>query len=55
MEDINNIIDRVLHYSEGLCDTYQYWMYRRAELMDMIKQMGSQRMVFFTFSTADMY
>ena len=55
METNNNIIDRVLHYGKGLHGTCQYWMHRRAELIDMIKQLGSQGMVFFTFSAADMH
>ena len=37
----NNIIDRVLHYGKGLHDIRQYWMHRRAELIDMIKQVES--------------
>ena len=55
IETNNNIIDRVLHYGEGLCGTRQYWMHCRAELMDMIKQVGSQGMVFFTFSAVDLH
>ena len=55
MENDNHIVDKVLHYGEGLRGTRQYWMCRRSELLDLIKQIGSQGMVFFTFSAADMH
>src|SRR2546421_4217384 len=55
MQNNNHIADKVLRYGEGLRSTRQYWMRRRAELLDLIKQIGSQGMVFFTFSAADMH
>src|SRR6266540_4837292 len=55
MQNDNHIADKVLQYGEGLRGIRQYWMRRRAELLDLIKQIGSQEMVFFTFSAADMY
>jgi len=45
----------VLYYNEGLHDTRQYWMHCRAELMDMIKQVRFQEMVFFIFSAANLH
>ncbi|CAB4412465.1 unnamed protein product [Rhizophagus irregularis] len=53
MESDAHITDKVLRYGEGLRGTCQYWLRRRAELLDMIKQMGSKGMIFFTFSAAD--
>ena len=41
MESDAHITDRVLRYGEGLHETCQYWMRCRAELSDMIKQIGS--------------
>ncbi|PKB95056.1 hypothetical protein RhiirA5_437452 [Rhizophagus irregularis] len=41
VETNNNIIDRMLHYGDGLRGTRQYWIHCRAELIDMLKQLGS--------------
>ena len=41
MQNDNHIADKVLQYGEGLRDTRQYWMCRKAELLDLIKQIGS--------------
>ncbi len=35
--------------------TRQFWIKRRGELIDMIKQIDSQGMVFFTFNAADLH
>ena len=55
MQDDTHIADKVLRYGEGLRGTIQYWMRRRDELLDLIKQIRSQGMIFFTFSAADMH
>jgi ATP-dependent DNA helicase PIF1 len=55
MKNDNNMVNRVIRYGEGLHGTRQYWMRRRAELKDMIKQLGHQGMIFFTFSAADLH
>lgn len=53
MESDAHITDKVLRYGEGLRGTCQYLLRHRAELLDMIKQIGSKGMLFFTFSAAD--
>jgi hypothetical protein len=55
MQNNDHMVDKVLHYGEGLWGTRQYWMRHRAELFDLIKQIGSPGMVFFTLSAADMH
>ncbi|RGB30961.1 hypothetical protein C1646_764669 [Rhizophagus diaphanus] len=55
MESDAHITDKVLRYGEELHGTCQYWLCHRAELLDMIKQMRSKGMIFFTFSAADTY
>jgi hypothetical protein len=50
-----NLADRIMRYGEGLRGTRQFWMARRQELMDMIKQIGHQGLIFFTFSAADLH
>ena len=47
--------DRIMRYGEGLRGSRQYWMARRNELSDLIKQIGHQGLVFFTFSAADFH
>lgn len=49
------LADRIMRYGEGLRGTRQFWMARRCELSDMIKQIGHQGMIFFTFSAADLH
>src|ERR1051325_4421228 len=51
----NNLLDQVTRFGEGLRGTRQFWIRRRVELTDMIKQLGSQGMIFFTFSAADLH
>jgi ATP-dependent DNA helicase PIF1 len=50
-----NLADRIMRYGEGLRGTRQFWMARRQELSDMIKQIGHQGLIFFTFSAADLH
>ncbi|CAG8816966.1 1521_t:CDS:2, partial [Cetraspora pellucida] len=50
-----HIADRIMRYGEGLRESRQFWMARRRELSDMIKQIGSRGLVFFTFSAADLH
>src|ERR1044072_9350370 len=42
--------DRVMHFGEDLCDTRQFWKRHSSELSDMMKQLGAQGMIFFTFT-----
>ena len=44
-----------MRFGEGLRGSRQFWNARRWELSDMIKQIGSQGLVFFTFSSADLH
>ena len=44
-----------MRYGEGLRGSRQFWMARRYELKDMIKQIGHQGLLFFTFSAADFH
>ncbi len=44
-----------MQFDEGLCGSQQFWNARRWELSNMIKQIGSQSLIFFTFSTADLH
>ena len=58
-EMINNgdkhLADRIMKYGEGLRGSRQFWMARRYELTDMIKQIGHQGLIFFTFSAVDFH
>ncbi|GBC48412.2 ATP-dependent DNA helicase PIF1 [Rhizophagus irregularis DAOM 181602=DAOM 197198] len=51
----NKIADRIMRYGEGLRGTRQFWIARRKELLDLIKQIGADGLIFFTFSAADMH
>src|SRR5438034_8123625 len=44
-----------MRYGEGLRGSRQFWMARRYELSDMIKQLGHQGLIFFTFSAANFH
>ncbi|CAG8803458.1 10099_t:CDS:2 [Cetraspora pellucida] len=55
VDNDNCIADKIVRFGEGLHGTRQFWNKRQSELMDMIRQLGSQGMVFFTFSTADLH
>ena len=63
VSDIQNMIangdkhlaDRIMRYGEGLHGSRQFWIARRYELSDLIKQIGHQGLLFFTFSAADFY
>ena len=50
-----HIADRIMRFGEGLRGSRQFWTARRWELSDMIKQIGSQGLIFFTFSIADLH
>ncbi len=58
-EMINNgdkhLADRIMRYREGLRGSRQFWIARCYELIDMIKQIGHQGLIFFTFSVADFH
>ena len=47
--------DRIMRYGEGIRGSRQFWMARRNELSDLIKQIGHQGLLFFTFSAADFH
>ena len=55
VESDSCMADRIVQFGEGLRETRQFWIRRRFELADMIRQLGSQGMVFFTFSVADLH
>jgi hypothetical protein len=50
-----HMADRIMQYGEGIRGSRQFWMARRYELTDMIKQLGSDGLIFFTFSSADLH
>src|SRR5439155_21694551 len=50
-----NLADKIMRYGEGIRGSRQYWMARSYELSDLIKQIGHQGLVFFTFSAADLH
>ena len=55
VEQDSHMADKIVRFGEGLRGTRQFWIRRRSELTDMIRQIGSQGMVFFTFSAADLH
>ena len=54
MED-HHIADRIMRYSEELRRSWQFWNFCRYELTDIIKQIGSQGLIFFTFNAANLH
>ena len=50
-----NLADKIMRYGEGICGSQQFWMVWSYELSDLIKQIGHQGLVFFTFSAADLH
>ena len=44
-----------MRFGEDLRGSRQFWNSRRYELSDMIKQIGAQGLIFFTFSAADLH
>ena len=50
-----HMADRIMKYGENIRGFRQFWMSRRYELVDMIKQVESEGMIFFTFSLADLH
>lgn len=55
MQSDQHMADRIVRRGQGIRGTRQYWLNRRAELTDMIKQLGSTGLIFFTFSAADLH
>jgi hypothetical protein len=47
--------DHVMRFGEGLHGTRQFWKRRSSELHDMIKQLETKGMLFFTFNAADLH
>src|SRR5437773_2635891 len=50
-----NLADKIMRYGKSIRDSRQFWMARRYELSDLIKQIGHQGLIFFTFSAADLH
>ena len=48
-----HLADRIMRFGEDLRGSRQFWNARRNELSDMIKQIGTKGLIFFTFSAAD--
>ena len=40
------LADKIMRYGEGIRGSRQFWMARRYELTDLIKQIGHQGLVF---------
>src|SRR6184192_595270 len=55
VEQDSHMADKIVRFGESLRGTRQFWIRRRSELTDMIRQIGSQGMIFFTFSAADLH
>ncbi|CAG8702723.1 14889_t:CDS:2 [Cetraspora pellucida] len=53
IESNNHLADQVIRFGESLYGTRQFWNRRWLELSDMIKQLGSQGLIFFTFNLID--
>ncbi|CAG8641197.1 7999_t:CDS:2 [Cetraspora pellucida] len=51
----SHLADKVIRFSEDLRGTRQFWKRRHFELSDMIKQLKTHGMIFFTFSAADLH
>src|SRR5688572_5226936 len=51
----NRMADRIMRFGEGLRGFRQFWNARSNELYDIIKQIDSQGLIFFTFSAADLH
>jgi hypothetical protein len=49
----NNLADRLMRFGTSLRGTRSYWAKCKAELTDMLHQIGSPT-IFFTLSAADM-
>ena len=47
--------DRIMQFGQSLRGSRQFWNARRSELTDMIKQLGPDGLIFFTFSAADLH
>ena len=55
LENNSYVADRIIWFGEDLRESRQFWYRYQSELSDMIKQLGIQGMVFFTFSAADFH
>ena len=55
LENDTHVADNIVRFGEGLRGSCQFWYRRQSELSDMIKQLGTRGMVFFTFSAADFH
>ena len=55
LENDSHIADNIVRFGEGLRESRQFWYRRRSELTDMIKQLGTCGMIFFTFNAADFH
>ena len=55
IEGDNHFADRIMRFRVGLRGSCQFWNARRGEVSDMVKQLGSQGLIFFTFSAADLH
>lgn len=55
VDENNHLADQVIQFGKSLHGTRQFWNKRRGELSDMIKQIGPQGLIFFTFSAADLH
>ena len=49
------LADRIMRYGEGIRGSRQFWMARKYELSDLVKQIGHQGLIFFTFSVANFH
>ncbi|CAG8456659.1 16503_t:CDS:2 [Cetraspora pellucida] len=49
------IADHIMRYGKGLHESRQFWIGRRRELSDMIKQIDSRGLIFFMFSAANFH
>ncbi len=47
--------NRIIRFREGLRRSCQFWNAQRNKLTDMIKQLGSEGLIFFTFNAADLH
>ena len=62
VEDLQNMLkndshmaDNIVHFGEGLRSSHQFWYRRSSELSDMIKQLSSRDLIFFTFSATNFH
>ncbi|CAG8650526.1 20724_t:CDS:2 [Cetraspora pellucida] len=51
----SHLADKVIRFGEDLRGTRQFWKRRHFELLDMIKQLKTHGIIFFTFSAANLH